>query len=115
MPPITKAQNPKADSRGNGRSLAPWTCGRIRIEKRLENRHGEEKHHHGAVQREDLVVEFGGKEVVAGHGELDAHQQRQHAAEEEEAEGGNRVPETDLRVVDLRPVTPPLGHLPRPR
>ena len=53
----------------------------------LEDRHGEEKHHDRAVQREDLVVAVGGEEVVAGNGELDAHQQRQHAAKEEKATG----------------------------
>ena len=39
---------------------------------RLEDRHGEQEHHHRAVQREDLVVEVGRQEVVVRHGELDA-------------------------------------------
>ena len=115
IPPSTKHQKPKADRRGKGRSRAPSICGRNMIENGLEDRHGEEKHHHRAVQREDLVVAVGGEKVVVGHGELEAHQQREHAAEEEEDEGGGRVPEADLRVVDLRPVAPAFRHLPRPQ
>ena len=69
-PPIRKHQKPKADSRGNGRSRAPSMPRQQEDRHRLEHRHGEEEHHHRAVQREDLVVEIGGDEIVVRHREL---------------------------------------------
>ena len=45
--------------------------------ERLEDRDGEEEHHHGSVDREDLVVALGREEVVVGKRELDPHQQRE--------------------------------------
>ena len=73
---------------------------------RLENRHGEEKHHHRAMQRKGLVVEVGRNQVVFRHGQLGSHEQRQQARKEHEGEGRRTVPETDLGIVDRRPVAP---------
>ena len=81
--------------------------------ERLEDRDGEEEHHHGAVHREDLVVALGRQEVVVRERELDAHQQRERAAEQEEDERRGRVPDADVLVVDRRPVAPSLRRLPR--
>ena len=72
----------------------------------LEDWHGEQEHHHRAMQRERLVVKVRGHELVAWQSQLQAHQQRQCAGEEHEGEGSGSVPETDLIVVDRRPVEP---------
>ncbi len=48
------------------------------------HRDDEEEEHGGGVHREELVVLVLGQEVVVGPGKLSAHQQRQHAADEEE-------------------------------
>ena len=79
---------------------------------RLEDRHREQEHHHRAVQREDLVVGLGRQEIVVGPGELDAHQRREHAAEQEKQQRRRRVPLADFRVVHFRPVAPALEALP---
>ena len=111
-PPRRKLQKPKAESRGNGRSRAREHAGQQVDRHRLEDRHGEEEHHHRAVQGEGLVVEVGGDERVVGHGELGAHEERQAAGEEHEDEGGGAVPEADLGVVDRRPVAPAFRQRP---
>jgi hypothetical protein len=81
--------------------------------ERLENRDGEEKHHHGAVDREDLVVAFGREEVVIRERELNPHQQGERAAEQEENECRRRVPHADMLIVHRRPVPPAFRCLPR--
>ena len=58
---------------------------------RLDDRHREQEHHHGAVHREELVVGAAAStQRVVGHGELRAHQQRQHAGQHEEQQRGAR-------------------------
>ena len=105
-PPIRKLQKPKAPRRGKGQLARTEHRRQEKDRHRLEDRHGEEEHHHRAVQREGLVVEIGRDQVVVGNSELRAHEQRQHAGEQHEGEGGRAVPEADLRVVDRGPVAP---------
>jgi hypothetical protein len=64
------------------------------------------------VDGEGLVVEVRRQEVVVRDGELNAHQQREHAAEQEEEERPCRVPDSDLRVVHRRPVAKALRRVP---
>ena len=63
---------------------------------RLDDRHREQEHHHGAVHREELVVGVGVEEAsLPGYGELDAHEQREHAGAEEEQKAGGDVEDAD--------------------
>jgi hypothetical protein len=73
---------------------------------RLEDRHGEQEHHHRAVQGEDLIVHLRRQEVILRHGELSPDQQAQQTREQHEAKGGGAVPQADLCVVDGCPVAP---------
>ena len=68
---------------------------------RFDDRHREQEHHHGAVHREELVVGAGVEEGHARIGELDAHQQREHAGAEEEQKARGDVENADVGVVDL--------------
>jgi hypothetical protein len=79
----------------------------------LEDRHGEQEHHHRTVQREDLVVEFRGEKAVVRERELNAHQQGQHAPEDEKRECRGRVPQAHVLVVHRGPIPPALRGFPR--
>jgi hypothetical protein len=59
----------------------------------------EQQQHDRAVHGEQLVVLLVRDQVLAGAGELGTHDQRQHAAEEEEREGGDQVQVADHLVV----------------
>ena len=65
----------------------------------LHHRHGEQEHHVRAVHGEDLVVEVRARERRFGPRQLQAHQQRQHAAQGQEDEGGDDVAAADHLVV----------------
>ena len=65
VPPIAKAQNPNADSRGNGSSRAPSICGRNRIETASKIGIANRNIITEPCTREDLVVAIGREEVVA--------------------------------------------------
>ena len=67
---------------------------------RLDRRHGEQEHHHRAVHREDLIVERVPDQGVLRHGQLRAHQQTQHAGQDEKEEGRPDVEKSDIGVVD---------------
>jgi hypothetical protein len=58
--------------------------GSSRIPHRFHRRHGEEEHHDRAVHGEELVVQLGPDEIVLRHRELDAHDEREDAGEDEE-------------------------------
>jgi hypothetical protein len=91
---------------------SPLYLGQDEDGERLENRDREKEHHHGAVDREDLVVALGREEVVVRECELNPHQQRERAAEEEKHARRGRVPDAHVLVVHRRPVAPALRRLP---
>ena len=68
--------------------------------ERLHRRHREQEHHHRAVHGEELVVGLLAEHAVQRQRELRAHDERQHAGEQEEQEGGADVPGADVVVVD---------------
>ena len=68
----------------------------------LHHRHGKQEHHRRAVRGEDLVVEIRTENGVVRSRQLQAHQRRQHAADQEEREGGDQIAAADGLVVDVR-------------
>ncbi len=70
---------------------------------RFEHRHGEQEHHHRAVQREELVERRCRDEVVVRNRELCADDQREHAREQHHHVRGDRVPGADPVVVRVSP------------
>ena len=78
-PPSRKHQKPNAESRRERQIARAQHLRQEKDRDGLEHRHGEEEHHHRAVHGENLVVDIGGEKLVSGHGELHAHEQRQHA------------------------------------
>ena len=75
------------------------------------HRHDDEEDHRRPVQREDLVVLLGRQERVLRSAELDPHQQRLDAADDEEHEDGEQVEDPDLLVIGRRQP----GHPAAPR
>src|SRR5581483_1906683 len=74
-------------------------------------RHDDEEDHRRAVHREDGVVLVGVQERLVRRRELDAHEQRLDAPDEEEDEGRQAVHDADLLVVDGgQPAPQPLGR-----
>jgi hypothetical protein len=68
----------------------------------LHDRHGEQKHHRGAVHREYLVVQIRTEKAVVGHRELDAHQRGEHAGQREERECRHQIAAANGAVVHHR-------------
>src|SRR5690606_5103273 len=52
----------------------------------LDGGHGEQEHHHRAVHGEELIVCILIYEIVSRNGQLDTHEQRKHAREDEKEE-----------------------------
>ena len=67
-----------------------------------QDRDDEQEDHRRGVHREQLVVRLVGHELEPGLGELDAHDQRQQAGEEEEDERVDQVEDPDLLVIGGR-------------
>jgi hypothetical protein len=65
----------------------------------LEQRDREEEHHHGAVHREDLVVDLGVHEGRPGRGELGADHHGEDAAHQEEEHRGEEEHPPEVGVV----------------
>ncbi|MGY2937860.1 hypothetical protein ACVWZ6_007462 [Bradyrhizobium sp. GM6.1] len=78
--------------------------------ERLHDRHGEQEHHRRAVHREDLIVLVGGEKRLLRPGQLNAHQDREEAAEEQEYERRDDVAAADHLVVDRRQRAHPAGR-----
>jgi hypothetical protein len=78
----------------------------------LDGRHGEQEHHHRAVHREQLVVGFLRHDARQWRGQLHAHDQRQDACGDEEAERGGDEQEADEVVVDGAEAPPAGRRLP---
>ena len=67
-----------------------------------QHRHGVEEDHRHAVRREQLVVLLRRQQWLIRPRQLDAHDQRLEAAQQQEDEGGDDVAKPDLLVVDGR-------------
>ncbi len=73
-----------------------------------ERGHHDEEDHRRPVHREDLVVRLGRQEVRARDGQLQAHEQRLAAADEEEDERRPQVEDADALVIGRAdPFEPP--------
>jgi hypothetical protein len=59
----------------------------------------EEPHHDHAIQRERLVAAVMGQEIARRGDQLEAHQPRRHAADEEEQGDGHEIQERDPLVI----------------
>jgi hypothetical protein len=103
--PIAKAREPR-----EGQVACAEQLWQQDDRDRLEHRHSEQEHHHRAVQREQLVKRVRGDEIVVRHRQLRAHDQREHACEQHEAERGQRVPDADPVIVDVGPAEEPAAR-----
>ena len=65
-----------------------------------EDGHAHEEDHGGAVHGEELVEDLRRDEVIVGHGELNAHQDRFEAGDDQKDERVDDVHQADLFVVD---------------
>jgi hypothetical protein len=66
------------------------------------HRHDDEEDHRRPVHRHDLVVRVAREELAVGRDQLRAHEQRHHAAGDEEEQGRPDVQDPDPLVVDRR-------------
>ena len=91
--------------RGQARERHPPRADHQRHEVRREpeqERHGDEEDHRRAVHRQHLVVGVAREEVLVGRRELRAHEQREHAAADEEDDRREDVEDPDALVVGRR-------------
>jgi hypothetical protein len=78
------------------------------VREARHHRHHEQEDHRRAVEREELVVALRRQQVVVRRAELEAHQQRLDAADQEEGERRDDVEDPDLLVVGRgEPLGPP--------
>ena len=72
------------------------------VAKAEQNRHADKEHHRRAVHGEQLVEDLRRDEVIVGHGQLNAHQQRFDACDDQERQRIGDVHQPDLLVIDGR-------------
>ncbi len=67
-----------------------------------EDGHSHEEDHGGAVHGEELVEDLRRDEVIVGEGQLNAHQDRFKASDDQKEEGVDDVHQPDFFVIDCR-------------
>ncbi len=80
------------------------------VAERGGERHPHEEHHRGAVHGEELVVASGREHRAVGLRELEPHEERLDAADDEEDQRGRAVEDRDLLVVDRGEPAPHAGR-----
>ena len=98
-PPRTSSQKPIRFSRGQAISARPDLQRHEVHAQRERGRRDEEVDHRRAVHREELVVAAARGDLHPRLGQLGAHEQREHAAGQEEPEGGAAQAQGDALVV----------------
>ncbi len=81
------------------------------VSKAEQDRHADEEHHRRSVHGKQLIEDLRRNKMIVGHGQLNAHQHRLNARDDQEKQGIGDVHQPDLLVVHRR--QPVVHHIQR--